>query len=318
MANPWVLAARPRTLGAAVAPVMVGTVLAYAAGQFEPIAAVLCLLFAVLIQVGTNYANDYFDAVKGADTPERAGPTRAVAAGLIAPQTMKRGAFGVLAVAFLVGMGLVPFGGWWLVGVGVVSVISAVAYTAGPLPLAYVGLGDVFVFIFFGLVAVGFTYFVQVGSFSEEAWLAGACCGALAVNILVVNNVRDRISDEKVGKRTLAVRFGRMFSIIQFSLANLLASFVPVYLYVRGDFGPWILLPVPLYFLGSLQRMGLLRAKTREQYGRLLSRAALTLVLWSVLFTGGVLIDSTAGKVAKEKGDPTNEAAVESVDESAP
>ncbi len=318
MANPWILASRPRTLGAAVAPVVVATALAYHAGGFEPLAAGLCLLFAILIQIGTNYANDYFDAVKGADTPERAGPTRAVAAGLITPRAMKRGAYGVLALAFMAGMGLVPYGGWWLVAVGVASVVSAVAYTAGPLPLAYVGLGDVFVFVFFGLVAVGFTYFVQTGSFADTAWLAGACCGALATNILVVNNVRDRISDEKAGKRTLAVRFGRMFSVVQFSLANLLASFTPVYLYVRGDFGPWILLPVPLYFFGSLQRMGLLRAKTREQYGRLLAQAALTLVLWAVLFTAGVLVDAAKADSAKENGGPVNGTAVESLIESTP
>ncbi|MGF1483671.1 MAG: 1,4-dihydroxy-2-naphthoate polyprenyltransferase [Opitutales bacterium] len=293
MGNAWILAARPRTLGAAVAPVLVGTCLAAHADAFEPVAAVLCLGFAILIQVGTNFANDYFDARKGADTPERIGPTRAVAAGLISEASMKRATYGVLGLAFMVGLGIVPFGGWWLVGVGVASVVFALAYTAGPYPLAYIGLGDVFVFIFFGLVAVGFTYYVQAGSFCRNAWVAGAACGALATNILVVNNIRDRLSDEKANKRTLIVRFGRMYGVLQFWLASLLASFVPVFLYLQPDspYGPWILLPVPLFLFGSFQRVLLMRAKTREAYARLLTFSAVTLVVWAVLFSAGVLID---------------------------
>jgi 1,4-dihydroxy-2-naphthoate octaprenyltransferase len=288
--NPWILAARPKTLGAAIAPVLVGSALAFYEGAFLWPAALLCLLFALLIQVATNFANDYYDARKGADTPERIGPTRAVAAGLISPVAMKRATFAVLALAFLVGLGLVPYGGWWLVGVGVASIVCALAYTAGPLPLAYVGLGDLFVLVFFGLVAVGFTYYVQAGSFTVDAWLAGAGCGLLATNILVVNNVRDRISDARAGKKTLAVRFGRTFSLLEFSLGNLFASLLPVYFSLVEGYAPIVMLAAPCYFLGALMRTRLLRARSREHYDAVLAGTAVQLWLWSALFATGLVL----------------------------
>ena len=209
---------RPRTLPAAVIPVVLGSLLAWREGLGIGLAAGLCLSFAVLVQIGTNFANDYFDWVKGAETPERIGPTRAVAAGLIEPATMLRATIGVLAVALGVGCALIPYGGWELIGVGLVSVLCAIGYTGGPYPLAYRGLGDLFVFVFFGLVAVGFTFFVQAGYFSTEAWIIGAGVGALATNILCVNNLRDRDTDRRANKRTLVVRFGRRFALAQYQL----------------------------------------------------------------------------------------------------
>lgn len=216
----WVEAARPRTLPAAVAPVMVASALAWKDGVFGGTAAGLCLGFAVLIQIGTNFANDYYDFKKGADTSDRVGPRRAVAAGLIAPEVMKRAMILVFVVAFITGLGLLPFGGWPMLVIGVASIFCGFVYTGGPYPLAYHGWGDLFVFVFFGLVAVCATYFVQAGTVTANAWWLGGGIGALSTNILVVNNYRDIETDRAANKRTLAVRFGRTFAEIQFAAAH--------------------------------------------------------------------------------------------------
>ena len=205
----WLEAARPRTLPAAVAPVLVGSALAWHDGGFDGAAATLCLVFALLVQIGANFANDYYDFIQGADSSARVGPRRAVAAGWVAPVTMRRAMGITLAAAFLVGLSLIAWGGPWLLAIGGASILGAIAYTGGPWPLGYHGLGDVFVFIFFGLVAVTVTCFVQTGHFSVDAVLAAIPIGLLAANILVVNNYRDAETDAAAGKRTLVVRFGR-------------------------------------------------------------------------------------------------------------
>ena len=205
----WVLAARPRTLTAAAAPVILGTGLAVARDAHRLGPALAALLGALLIQVGTNLANDYYDHVRGGDTPERIGPLRVTQAGLLSPRTVRNGAFQVLGAALVVGIYLAWVGGWPIVVVGLASLACAVAYTGGPFPLAYHGLGDLFVFVFFGLVAVGGTYWVQALDLNAEVLLAGAGMGALATAILVVNNLRDLDTDRRAGKRTLAVRLGR-------------------------------------------------------------------------------------------------------------
>lgn len=216
----WFAASRPRTLPAAVAPVLAASALAWRDGDFTAPAALAALAFALLIQIGTNFANDYYDFVKGADTAERVGPRRAVAAGLVAPATMKRAMIGVFAAAFVTGLTLLGYGGWPLLVIGVASILCGVAYTGGPYPLGYNGLGDVFVFVFFGLVAVCATYFAQAGVVTCDAWVIGAGVGALAANILVVNNYRDVETDAKAGKRTLVVRFGRKFARAQFVVSH--------------------------------------------------------------------------------------------------
>lgn len=230
----WWEAARPRTLPAAIAPVVVASALAARGGTFHAAAAGTCLAFALLIQIGTNYANDYFDFIKGADTAERVGPRRAVAAGLIAPAIMRRAMVLVFACAFVVGLSLLQFGGWPLLVIGVLSIVCGIAYTGGPYPLAYHGWGDVFVFVFFGLVAVVATYFVQAGRIVGDAWIIGAGIGALATNILVVNNYRDIATDAKAGKRTLAVRFGPRFARGQFLLDHGIMLGALAALTVRG------------------------------------------------------------------------------------
>ncbi len=219
----WFEAARPRTLPAAVAPVIAGSALAWRAGAFDATAAGICLVFAHLVQIGANNANDYYDFVKGADTGARVGPRRAVASGLVSPAAMRGAVWLVFGLAFATGLTLVAWGWWWLVLVGAASIVSAVAYTGGPYPLGYHGLGDVFVFVFFGVVAVCATFYVQAGWVSGEAVLASAAIGALTTNILVVNNYRDAESDAKAGKHTLVVRFGRRYAEAQFALAHAVA-----------------------------------------------------------------------------------------------
>jgi 1,4-dihydroxy-2-naphthoate octaprenyltransferase len=239
----WFSAIRVRTLPAAVAPVLVGSALAWHDGLFQALPAALCLGFGLLIQVGTNFANDYFDFRQGADGPGRVGPRRVVAAGLVAPEVMRRAMAGVFAAAFLLGLGLLPWGGPPLLVIGVTSVVCGVAYTGGPWPLGYHGLGDLFVFVFFGLVAVVTTHAVQAGGVSVTAFAVAVPVGLLAANILVVNNYRDVEGDARVGKRTLVVRFGRDFARAQFGFSLATALLVPAALAARWH-RPVLLLPL--------------------------------------------------------------------------
>jgi 1,4-dihydroxy-2-naphthoate octaprenyltransferase len=224
----WIVAARPKTLIAAIAPVLAGTGLAAHHGVLAWLPASAALLGAVLIQIGTNFANDYYDFVRGGDTPDRIGPVRVTQAGLLAPDTVRRGMVVTLALAMLVGVYLVSVGGWPIVWIGLASIACAVLYTGGPFPLAYHGLGDVFVFVFFGLLAVAGTYYVQGLTWPSDALLAGAGLGALSTAILVVNNLRDIDTDERAGKRTLAVRLGASATKVEYVLMLVVAAAVPV------------------------------------------------------------------------------------------
>jgi len=289
--NVWLKASRPKTLPAAIVPVALATALAASDGVLAGIPALLCLLFAVLIQVGTNFANDYYDYLKGADGDDRVGPTRVVSAGLVSPGRMKRATMGVFLSAFLVGTLLIPYGGLWLLGIGVASIVCGYAYTGGPYPLGYNGLGEVFVFIFFGFIATGVTYYVQTGSFSVDAWLLGVIPGALASNLLVVNNVRDMETDAQVGKQTLAVRFGDPFGRWEYVCFWGLALSATLTLSVlRSSYGvllPWILC-MPLFWLS--RRLFRLSFGGPERWGRLLAQTAQILVVYGVLQVIGLLI----------------------------
>lgn len=215
-AQAWVLAARPKTLAAAFVPVAVGTAVAAATGGVQLSAAAAALFGALCIQVGTNFANDVFDAEKGADTAARVGPTRAVQAGLVSARSMRMGMIAAFGLATLAGIYLTWLAGWPVVAIGVASIASGILYTGGPRPLGYAGLGDVFVFVFFGIVAVAGTAFVQTGGVAALALAAAIPVGALSTAILVVNNARDAATDVLAGKRTLAVRFGRRFAIAEY------------------------------------------------------------------------------------------------------
>lgn len=249
MNKSWISAARPRTLPASASPVIAASAYAFYDGSFRWAPALLCLLFALLAQIASNMANDYFDYVKGSDTAQRVGPRRAVASGDISPRAMLVGTFLVLGLACLVGLGLVFFAGWWLIPVGIVIALFALAYTAGPYPLAYHGLGDLTVFLFFGLIAVNFTYYVQALHFDMAVFLLSIAMGLLSINILLVNNYRDMEEDAAANKRTTVVLFGRPFArgwylVNGFVAVGLvLPSLLPLAPYYEG------LVPVVLYLI---------------------------------------------------------------------
>lgn len=289
----WLGATRPRTLPAAIAPVLVGTTLAWSEAQADVWAAGLCLAFALLAQIAANFANDYFDFVKGADTRERVGPRRAVAAGLVKPETMKRATLGVCVAAFATGLCLLHWGGWPLLVVGVTSLLCAVGYTGGPFPLAYKGLGDVFVFIFFGLVAVCCTYYVQTGHLDSSATLLCAIAiGALATNILIANNYRDAETDAKAGKRTTIVLFGRGFGKALFVTSHLVALTMPVLLWLIEDYDPewgsWLLFAPLLYWSYRLCR-GLRPERQPKDLIRILAGSGLYLFFYALLLSAWLM-----------------------------
>ena len=223
---------------------LVGTAVAYAVDAFRLAPALAALLGALLLQVGANLANDLFDFEKGADTEDRLGPTRVVQAGLLSPTAVRRATVVTFALALLVGLYLVWVGGWPIVAIGVASIAAAVAYTGGPYPLGYNGLGDVAVFIFFGLIAVCGTTYVQAGVVPTLAWLAAVPVGTLVTAILVVNNLRDIPTDRLAGKRTLAVRLGRRVAIGEYALLLAVAYAVPIALAAAGRLAAWVLLPL--------------------------------------------------------------------------
>lgn len=207
--NPWIMAARPATLPAAVGPVLIGTSSAWRDGEFAFLPFIVVLFCALAIQVGVNYANDLADAEKGADTEARIGPTRAVSAGMITAADMKRGIAVAFGLAALGGVYLIWYAGWPILVIGAVSIVAALGYTNGPIPYGYYGLGELFVFVFFGLVATAGTRYVFGPSVPAAVWTGGVVMGLLAAAILMANNVRDLETDRVAGKRTLAVMVGR-------------------------------------------------------------------------------------------------------------
>lgn len=287
---PWISATRPKTLPAGIAPVILGAALAFHVGMFQWIPAILCLVFSILVQIACNYANDYYDHINGVDTKERIGFTRMVNSGQIAPTTMKIAVFIVLSIAFIVGCGLIPYGGWWLVGIGVISILCAVLYTGGPFPIAYYGFGDLFVFIFYGLVAVMVTYYVQVNHFSYSAFWVAAACGLLAANIRLVNDTRDKQTDAKAGKKTLAVRFGYRYCHTQFFICNLIALIIPFLLVFEMGFSSWTLLPLILVGVSLRIILNFIKAKTGPEYNKLLAESAKFLLAYSVLLSLGICL----------------------------
>lgn len=256
-ASLWLEAARLRTLPAAIIPVVTGITLAAIHGSTNLFIATVTLITAVLIQIGTNFANEYYDYLKGADTADRVGFLRATSAGLIAPQAMKRATIGTMAAAFLIGLILVWHGGWVILAIGILSLLFGYAYTGGPYPLAYNGLGDLFVMIFFGIVAVNGTYFLLTDTVSYPVFITSLSCGALATNILVVNNLRDSETDARVGKRTLGVMFGDGFLRLEYTVLLLVACAVPPHFYVQEGYSaavfmPFLSLPIGLVALRSV------------------------------------------------------------------
>lgn len=286
----WVWAVRPKTLGAAVAPVLVGTAMAFEAGLWHPLSAALALLGAVLIQVGVNFHNDYADYLKGTDTDDRVGPLRVTQAGLVAPKTMRRATILVFGLAVLTGGYLIYRGGWPILVVGGASIGAAVWYTAGAYSLASLGLADLFVFVFFGPVAVGGTYYVQALSLPGEVVVAGVGPGLLSIGILLVNNVRDVAQDREAEKRTLVVRFGRGFGVAAYAVCLIGALLIPVNM-AFGPFGaelhPWAAAPILLLPLAVQSVRTMATTADPEQLNPLLGATGRLLVLWALLFAVG-------------------------------
>ncbi len=222
----WLLAARPKTLAAAVVPVLVGCALAYHYDKFQWLPALACLFFAMLMQVAANLINDLFDYLKGCDGEDRLGPLRATAQGWISGSAMKKGIFLTIALACAAGSTLIYYGGWEMILVGCFCAVFAYFYTSGPYPLAYNGLGDVAVIVFFGLVAVGFTCYVQTLFWTREIVFSGLATGMVVNTLLVLNNYRDRDTDRKAGKRTVVVRFGEPFGRYLYFFSGVLAVLI--------------------------------------------------------------------------------------------
>jgi 1,4-dihydroxy-2-naphthoate octaprenyltransferase len=239
----WLMAARPRTLPAAIAPVLVGTALAGFAHVFHPLRFVAALLGALFIQVGTNLSNDYSDARRGADADDRLGPVRVTAGGLVPPRQVLIATYVSFGLAVLFGAYLIAVAGWELLLVGAASILAGVAYTGGPRPYGYEGLGEVFVFLFFGVVAVVGSFFVQVKALHWEAFALAVPVGLLAAGILVVNNVRDIDSDRRAGKRTLAVKLGRERTRALYATVVYVAYLLAPVTWLFGPTTAWVMLP---------------------------------------------------------------------------
>lgn len=235
----WLLAARPKTLPAGIAPVIIGGALALETGEFHVTSFVFALLGSVMIQIGANFANDLFDCIKGTDDSERIGPLRVTQAGLVTVRQMKQATIIVFSLAFLIGCYLVYRGGMPIVIIGLASILFGVLYTGGPRPLGYLGLGDILVLIFYGPVAVGGTYYVCTLGFDSTIVFAGIPPGMISTAILTVNNLRDIDNDRRTGKRTLAVRFGRSFALFEYGFMLIGAVLFPVLIYLITGAHAW-------------------------------------------------------------------------------
>jgi len=274
----WLMAARPRTLSAAISPVLVGTAIAHRVGALRPLAAVLALLSSLFIQVGTNFANDYSDFKHGADA-NRVGPTRVTQSGLVAPATVKLAAWIAFGISGLLGLALAALAGWPIIAIGIASVAAGWLYTGGPWPLGYHGLGDVFVLVFFGLVATCGTVYAQALFVPREAWLAAVAVGSLATAILAVNNLRDRGTDAKVGKNTLAVKLGATGTRVEYVVLILAAFAIAP---VLGTWWPLLALPVAVPALRTV----LTRDGAALNPG--LGQTARLQILYSILLAAGL------------------------------
>ncbi|HVW19079.1 MAG TPA: 1,4-dihydroxy-2-naphthoate polyprenyltransferase [Solirubrobacteraceae bacterium] len=286
----WLMAARVRTLPAAAAPVLVGTSLAGQAGEFD-VAAFLCALFgALFIQIGTNLSNDYSDARRGADADDRIGPVRVTAGGLVPPRQVLVATYLTFGAAVACGVYLIVVAGWVLLAIGAASILAGVLYTGGPRPYGYEGLGEVFVFLFFGVVAVVGSYYVQIQHLPWEAFVLAVPVGFIATAILVVNNVRDIESDRRAGKRTLAVRIGRERSRVLYAVLVGSAFVVAQVPWIAGSLQPWLLLVLLAVGLAArVARIVATRADGPSLNGALAQTGLLQLV-FCLLLSAGILL----------------------------
>ncbi len=287
--KPWILAARPKTLAASVVPVAVACALAWKNGAFSFVPACICLIFALLAQIVSNYLNDYYDFKKGADRSDRLGPQRAVAQGWIAPEAMFRVSVALVCLAFLLGCALMFYAGWQLIFVGIGVCLGVFAYSSGPYPLAYHGLGDVCVLVFYGLVPVVFTYYVQARGWNFSVVVAGLALGLVSINILVANNYRDREQDRVSAKNTSVVLFGARFGEYFYLLNGLAAAALCLFFWAYGLRAAAIL---PFFYLlphfSTWREMR--RIKEGKALNRILGKSARNLIIFGTLLSIGVAI----------------------------
>lgn len=286
----WVEAARPKTLTAAFVPVLVGATIAFQHELINWTATTVALICAFLIQIGTNFANDYFDFVKGADTEERIGFERATSKGLISPKTMLNATIICMTLAFVFGLYLVWIGGTIVLIIGLFSLLFGVLYTGGPFPLGYNGLGDLFVFIFFGIVAVMTTYYVNTLTWSMDTFWASLAVGALCTNILVVNNLRDVEQDKIAGKKTLGVLFGETMLKVEYTLMLLLAFAIPPHFYFQLDYKVWIFLPFLILPIALLHTKTIWTETEKRNLNQQLEKTAKFMTMFGILFSIGIIL----------------------------
>ncbi len=286
----WILASRPRTLPAAIAPVLVGTALAASEDKFHVLPFLAAMVGSTFIQIGTNLSNDYSDARRGADTEDRLGPVRVTAGGLMPPRHVLAGTYIAFGIAVAAGLYLAAVAGWELLVVGVASILAGVLYTGGPRPYGYEGLGELFVFVFFGIVAVVGSYYVQTEELRWEAFALAVPVGLLSSAILVVNNVRDIDTDRRAGKHTLAVKLGRERARALFTAMVVLSFAAPVVILALGGLTPWLLITLAALPLG----VPLIKTVSSRSDGPALNRALAgtgrLLAVFSVLLSAGVLL----------------------------
>lgn len=286
----WIQAARPKTLTAAYTPVIIGASLAYLQDSLNLQVSLIALLCATLIQIGTNFANDYYDYKKGSDRADRVGFKRMTAVGLIEPNKMKLAAFVTMFLAFLFGLYLVNVGGVTILAIGISSLVFGIMYTGGPFPLGYNGLGDIFVFVYFGIVATMTTYYLNTLEWSSTSFWASVIPGALSTNILVVNNLRDVAQDKLSGKKTLGVLLGEKALQWEYTLLLGLALAIPPHFYFRLDaslciFFPYLSIPLSLKLLAEIWSH-----QKKSTLNGTLEKTAAFMFVYGVLFTVGLLI----------------------------
>ena len=285
----WIIASRPRTLLAAFVPVMVGSAVAFNEGKLKIILSLSALLCSLLIQVGTNFTNDLYDFLKGSDTTKRKGPRRVLASGLISVGEMKTAIVLTFFTAFLIGLFLVYHGGFVILVIGILSILAGLAYTAGPYPLAYNALGDIFVFMFFGIIGTVGTYYLHTNDLSIVSFISSIPVGALVTNILVVNNYRDIEEDKTAGKKTLAVKLGKNFTRYQFIFLIVLSFLVPLILFIFFNasifiFLPYLTLPIAYKVISMIYTLN------GTQLNSTLELTARLSAIYGLLFSAGIIL----------------------------
>ena len=286
----WILAARPKTLIAAMAPVIVGLAMAAESGAWNTVTALLTIAAAVLIQVGTNFHNDYSDFESGADTALRKGPLRVTQAGLISTPVLRRATWGVFVSATVIGIILALHAGWWVLIVGAASISCGIWYSAGRWSLARIGAADLVVLLFFGPIAVGGTYYIQTLEIIPVVLVAGLAPGLLSVAILLTNNIRDIEEDRLAGKRTLVVRMGRKFGLIAWALCVVVAATIPLDIVLLTNAKPWSGLAFVIV-LPAMHMLYLLRTATDPLIlNRLLGATGGLLLAHCLIFSAGWLV----------------------------